>query len=150
MEIVIRAAIAFTLMWILARASGKGTLGELSSFDLLLFIAMGDLLQQGITGEDRTLTGGILAVSTFAILVVGMNFASARWPKLNRAMEGYAIILVKEGNIDERALKRQRITMEELKAAARQAEIDTFADIKLAVLETNGKISIFSKSASST
>lgn len=147
MEIVIRAAIAFGLLWLLAKASGKGTLGEMSSFDLLLFVVMGDLIESGITGEDRTLTGGVLAVATFALLAVLLNSASARWRKVDRAIEGYAIILVKDGVVDEKALLRQRITSEELKVAARQAEIESFSDIRLALLETNGKISIFSNSA---
>ncbi|MFC0581274.1 DUF421 domain-containing protein [Micrococcoides hystricis] len=143
MEIVVRAAIAFGLLWLLAKASGKGTLGEMSSFDLLVFVVMGDLIAPGITGEDRTLTGGVLAVATFALLAVGMNYLSARWRKVDRLIEGYAIILVKDGVVDESALRRQRITTEELKVAARQAQLESMDDIRLALLETNGKISIF-------
>src|SRR5690625_1653216 len=81
MEIVIRAAVAFFIPWLVTRAAGRATLGELSSFDLLLFVTMGDLIQQGITMNDTSLVGGVLAVGTIAVLSVAMGYAGARWPK---------------------------------------------------------------------
>lgn len=143
MEIVIRSAIAFIVLWLLARASGRRTLGELSSFDLLLFIVMGDLIQQGVTAEDRTLTGGLLAVGTFTLLAVAANFAMARWPRVGHALEGAPVIIISDGKVQERALKRQRLSREELMASARQAGYMDLEKVKLAVLEQNGKMSFF-------
>jgi uncharacterized membrane protein YcaP (DUF421 family) len=67
MEIVLRAAVTFIVLWLITRAVGRSTLGELSSFELLLFITMGDLVQQGITQEDHSVTGSLLAVGTIAL-----------------------------------------------------------------------------------
>lgn len=81
MDIILRAAIMFLLLWTMVRASGRSTLGELSSFDLVVFIVMGNLVQQGITLDDRSLTGGLLAIGTMMALSVGLSYAKARWPR---------------------------------------------------------------------
>lgn len=143
MDIVVRALIAFILLWLLARTAGRGTLGELSSFDLLVFITMGDLIQQGITGEDRTLTGGLLAVATFVVLAVTLNSSMAKWPRLARTLEGAPVILLRDGRLNQTIMRRQRVTQGELLAAARQAGYRDLDAVDLAVLETNGKISLF-------
>lgn len=144
MDIVLRAAIAFVVLWLLTKATGRATLGELSSFDLLLFITMGDLIQQGITAEDRTLTGGVMAVATFAILAVTFNFVITRWPKVGRALEGPPIILVADGKVRTGAMRHQRVSASEILSAGRQSGFENLADIRLAVLEQDGKISFFS------
>lgn len=143
MEIVIRAAIAFLILWIITRASGRATLGELSSFDLLLFVTMGDLIQQGITMNDTSLVGGVLAVATIALLSVLLGFAGARWPKVGRVLDGVPLIVVHNGKIARKVLRRVQVSMDELAAAARQQGIESFDDVRLAVLEPDGKISFF-------
>lgn len=148
MDIVLRAGIAFILLWLLTKATGRATLGELSSFDLLIFITMGDLIQQGITGEDRTLTGGLMAVATFAILAVLFNFVVTRWPKASRAIEGPPIILVADGKARTNAMRHQRVSVTEILSAARQSGFERLEDIRLAVLEQDGKISFFARESS--
>ena len=143
MEIVIHAAIAFIVLWLITRASGRATLGELSTFDLLLFVTMGDLIQLGITMNDTTLVGGVLAVGTIAIMSVAMGLANTRWPKLGRLLEGRPIVVVMNGKIDRKALRRERISIDELAAAARQQSFESFDDVRLAVLEASGKFSFF-------
>lgn len=145
MEIVIRAAIAFFILWLITRTAGRATLGELSSFDLLLFVTMGDLIQQGITMNDTSLAGGVLAVGTIAVLSVVMGYAGARWPKFGRLVDGKPIIVVHNGKLDARALRREQVSTDELAAMARQHQIESFNDIRLAVLEADGKISFFPK-----
>lgn len=143
MEIVIRAAIAFVILWAVTRASGRSTLGELSSFDLLLFVTMGDLIQQGVTMEDRSLTGGILAVGTIAVLAFVLGLANSRWPRLGRLLQGRPIVLIHNGRVDRRALKRERIGINELAMMARLERIEDFDDVRVAILEANGKVSFF-------
>lgn len=143
MDIVIRAAVAFFILWVITRASGRATLGELSSFDLLLFVTMGDLIQQGITMNDTSLVGGVLAVGTIAALSVLMGYANARWPKFGRLLEGKPIIVVHNGDVNLRALRREQISKEELAAMARQQAIESFDEVRLAVLEADGKVSFF-------
>lgn len=84
MEVVIRATVIFAFLWIVTRAVGRSTLGELSTFQLILFVTMGDLIQQGVTQQDYSLTGAVLAISTFAVLTVLISFASSRWLRSGR------------------------------------------------------------------
>ena len=147
MEIIIKAVIAFFVLWLLTKATGRATLGELSSFDLLLFICIGDLIQQAITGEDRTLTGGLVAVGTFALLAVGFNFVVSHWPKASKALEGPPVVLVSDGVAHTRAMRHQRVSAAELLSAGRQSGFEKMSDIRLAVLEQDGKISFFATEA---
>ncbi len=78
MEIVVRAAVVWVFLWIITRAVGRSTLGELSTFQLILFVTMGDMVQQGVTQQDYSVTGSLLAVSTFAVITVAVSYANQR------------------------------------------------------------------------
>ncbi|WP_417372348.1 DUF421 domain-containing protein [Glutamicibacter protophormiae] len=147
MEIVVRAAIAFVILWLVTRAAGRSTLGELSSFELILFVVLGDLVQQGITMEDRSLIGNLLAVLTMIVLAVILSYANMRWPKVGKITLGRPIVLVRDGIIDRRALNGERIGLDELSMLARQAGIEKYSSIRLAILESSGKVSFFTQEA---
>lgn len=147
MEIVIRAAIAFVVLWLVTRAAGRSTLGELSSFELILFVALGDLVQQGITMEDRSLTGSLLAALTMIVLAVVLSYANMRWPRIGKLTLGRPIVLVRDGVIDRRALSGERIGLDELSMLARQTGIEEYSSIRLAILKSSGKVSFFTKEA---
>lgn len=147
MEIVVRAAVAFVILWLVTRAAGRSTLGELSSFELILFVVLGDLVQQGITMEDRSLTGNLLAVLTMIVLAVILSYANMRWPKVGKITLGRPIVLVRDGIIDRRALNGERIGLDELSMLARQAGIEKYSSIRLAILESSGKVSFFTQEA---
>ena len=149
MEIVIRAAIAFLVLWLVTRAAGRSTLGEMSSFELILFVVLGDLVQQGITMEDRSLTGNLLAVLTMVILAVILAYANMRWPRIGKITVGRPIVLIRDGSIDRRALNNERIGLDELSMLARQAGIEEYSSVRLAILEANGKVSFFTREAES-
>jgi uncharacterized membrane protein YcaP (DUF421 family) len=146
MEIVFRSLIIFFFLWLVTRAVGRSSLGELSTFQLLLYVTMGDLVQQGITQQDYSVTAAVLAVSTFAVLTVGLGWANWRWSRARPFISGVPLVIIKEGRPVIDALKHERMPLEELWAAARQQGIDTLGDIDLAVLETDGKVSFFTRS----
>ncbi len=75
MEIVIRALVVFLFLWLVTRAAGRATLGELSTFELLLYVTMGDLVQQAVTQQDYSVTAAFLAVGTFALLTVALSWS---------------------------------------------------------------------------
>src|SRR3954467_15135635 len=81
MEIVLRAAVVFIFLWVVTRAVGRSTLGELSTFELLLYVTMGDLVQQGVTQQDYSVTGAVLAVGTFALLPLAISWTQWRFPR---------------------------------------------------------------------
>ncbi len=110
-------------------------------FDLILLVVTGDLVQQGITQSDYSVTGMVIVLSTIALLTVLLSYVSFRVPQLRGVLEGEPIILMADGEPIERNLRRERVTEEELAAEARQQQIASLDDVRLAVLETNGQIS---------
>lgn len=146
MEIVFRAIVVFAFLWLVTRAVGRATLGELSTFELLLYVTMGDLVQQGVTQQDTSLASAFLAVGVFALLTVALSYISWRWPRARPIVHGVPTIVVSHGEPDIDAMRAERLSLDELMAAARGQGIERFADIRLAVLETDGKISFFTGS----
>jgi uncharacterized membrane protein YcaP (DUF421 family) len=150
MEIVFRALFIFFFLWIVTRAVGRSSLGELSTFQLLLYVTMGDLVQQAITQQDYSVTSGVLAVSTFALLTVVFGWISWRYPKTRPMIHGVPVIIVKDGEPRLDAMAQERMTIDDLYAQARQQGIRTLSDIDLAVLETDGKVSLFTRDGDSS
>ncbi len=143
MEIVVRAAVMFLFLWLVTRIVGRSTLGELSTFQLILFITMGDMVQQAVTAQDYSFTGGVLAVSVFTLLTLALSWANARWPRLRAITHGVAIVVIDRGEPVWTVIRRERLSLDDLKAAARQKGFRSLADVRLAVLEANGQISFF-------
>lgn len=143
MEIVLRALVVFVFLWVLTRAVGRTTLGELSTFELLLYVTMGDLVQQAVTQQDFSVTGGLLAVSTFAVLTVALSWTQWRFPRLRDVVTGHPELVVRDGEPLGPVLRRQRLSLADLRAAAREQGIRDLAEVDLAVLEANGRISFF-------
>jgi uncharacterized membrane protein YcaP (DUF421 family) len=114
-------------------------------FDLILLIVLGDLVQQGITQSDYSVTGMIVVISTIAILTVVVSYAAFRNRVVRRVLEGEPLVLVENGRPIEANLRRERMTLEELLAEARLKEMSSLADVRWALLETNGEISFISK-----
>ncbi len=146
MEIVVRAIVMFLFLWLITRAVGRSTLGELSTFDLLLYVTMGDLIQQAVTQQDFSVTGGMLAVGVFALMTVLLSWVQWRFPKLQPVVNGRAVVVIRDGEPVENALKRERLSLADLMAAARQQGIRWLDEVDLAVLEADGRISFFTRS----
>jgi uncharacterized membrane protein YcaP (DUF421 family) len=145
MEIVFRAVVVFCFLWLITRAVGRSTLGELSTFELMLYVTMGDLVQQGITQQDFSLTSAILAVGVFALLTVALSYANWRWPRLRPVVHGVPVIVVRDGEPQLDVMRAERLSMDDLMAAAREQGIERFSAMRLAVLEADGKISFFTR-----
>ena len=143
MEIVIRAATMFVIVWLITRVVGKRELGQLSAFELVLLVAIGDLIQQSVTQEDYSLTGGILVVATFAVLTVTLSYVSWRFPRTRPVIDGRPTVVLERGQPRDRVLRYERLPMDELMEAARSNGIRDLAEIQLAVLETNGSFTFF-------
>jgi uncharacterized membrane protein YcaP (DUF421 family) len=141
MDLVVRAAIAFAFVYLLTRVIGRRELSSMEPFDLILLVMIGDLMQQGVTQNDFSVTGSLLVGATIALMTVGISYASFRFPRLRPALDGEPVIVIEDGQPIERNLRRNRITLEELAAAARQDGIDSIEKVRWAVLETNGRIS---------
>ena len=143
MEIVVRAAVVYFFLWFITRAIGKRELAEMSAFELVLLVTMGDLIQQGVTQEDFSVTGAMLAVGTFALLLVGFSYLSWRFPGSRPALEGVPVVVVKDGRMLRDVMRYERLSDTELLEAVREQGVDDLAGVRLGVLEPDGKFSFF-------
>ncbi|HET7429804.1 MAG TPA: YetF domain-containing protein [Gaiellales bacterium] len=141
MDLVLRCLVLFPLVLLLLRVINRRELTAMEPFDLVLLVVIGDLLQQGITQNDFSVTGAAIVVTTITLLSAATAYASWRFPGLRRALDGEPVILLERGRPIERNLRRQRITVSELEAQARMQDIPSLDKVAYAVLETNGKIS---------
>jgi uncharacterized membrane protein YcaP (DUF421 family) len=141
MEIVIRSAALFVFVFLVTRALGRKELGELSSFELILLVVMGDLIQQGVTGDDRSVVGAMLAVTTFALLTLVMSYASFRWRRTEPVLEGIPVIVIRDGEPLDEVLQIERLTLDEVKEAAREQGLADLSEVDLGILEADGKFS---------
>lgn len=145
MDLVLRAAFVFFFILLLTRVIGKRELGSLQPLDLVLLIVLGDALQQGLTQDDYSLTGAVLVVGTIAVLQVFVSWLSYRFPRVRPILDGEPIIVVQDGQVIERNIKRERLTPDDIVEEARKQHIAHLADVRYAVLETGGTISFITK-----
>ena len=148
MDLVIRAAVAFLFVYFLTRVIGRRELSSMQPFDLIMLVMIGDLVQQGVTQNDFSVTGALLVGGTITLLTVAVSYLSFRFPRLRPVLDGEPVIILEDGKPIDRNLRRNRITIEELAAAARHEQLDSLDDVRWAVLETNGRISFIPKTAS--
>jgi uncharacterized membrane protein YcaP (DUF421 family) len=141
MDVILRSALAFLFIWGLFRAMGRRELSQLSAFELVLLMVVGDLIQQGITGEDSSLIGGLSAAATMGLLAVVFSWASFKFQRLRRVLEGEPVIVVKDGQVDEKRLHRHRFSLDDLKAEARLSGIENLEEVRAAILEPDGRVS---------
>jgi uncharacterized membrane protein YcaP (DUF421 family) len=148
MDIAIRTFVIFWFLLLLMRVTGRRELSSLEPFDLILLIVLGDVVQQGLTQDDYSVTGALIVVSVFGVLQVFVSYLHFRFRGSRRVLEGYPVVLVEDGRVIERNLKRERLTIEELTEKARGEQLESIDNVKWAVLETSGAISFIPKSGS--
>jgi uncharacterized membrane protein YcaP (DUF421 family) len=146
MDLVIRATVVFFFIFLVTRVAGRRELSALEPFDLILLVVLGDLVQQGITQSDESVTGTLIVISTITLLSVAVSWVSFRSGKVRVVTEGEPIILVQDGEIIERNLRRERLTHGDLEEEARRQQVASLGDIRWAILEKEGTISIIPKS----
>jgi len=145
MDIALRGVVIFFFIYLLTRVIGRRELSSLEPFDLILLIILGDAVQQGLTQDDYTVTGAMIAVGTIAGLQVLTSYVSFRVPWARRVLDGSPIVIVQDGKVIEETLHRERLTVEEVAEEARGQQIASLEDIKWAVFEPSGKISFIPK-----
>ena len=139
---VLRAVVVYALVMLLVRLSGKRAVGQFTPFDLVLLILLGNAVQNGLNGGDDSLTGaGILAVCLIA-LNYGVAFVAARSPRARKLIEGEPVILARDGKVHREVLHRELVSNADFLEAMRETGCSEIERIRLATLETNGRISI--------
>lgn len=141
MELVYRAAVIYFFLWFITRVIGKKELGSMSPFELVLLVTMGDLVQQGVTQEDYSLTGSVLVIGTFALLLVLFSWVSFRFKRTRPALEGMPVVVVQDGAMRKEVMGYERLDEDELHEALREQGIADLAKVRYGVLEPDGKFS---------
>ena len=146
MDIVLRAIIIYVLVFVFTRALGRRELSTLQPFDFILLVVIGDLIQSGVTQNDLSVTGVLIVVCTIGILQVIFSYLSFRFRRVRPLLQGEPIVLVENGQLIDRNMRRERLTIDDLAEKARLNEIASIDEVKWAVLETNGDISFIKQS----
>src|SRR5678815_1552952 len=108
----LRTMFAFVLILVITRALGRRELGSLEPFDLILLVVIGDLVQQGVTQSDYSVTGALLAVTTIGLMTVLFSYANFKSKRLRPILAGEPIVLIEDGEVIEANFRRQRLTVE--------------------------------------
>ncbi len=141
-DVVVRTAIVYLFLVTALRISGKREVGQMSVLELVVILVISDAVQNSMVGQNSSLWGGLVAVTTLLVLDIGLKALSSRLPFLRRAIAGEPRLLVHDGRLLAKALRREGIDADEVDAAVRAHGLERIADVKLAILETDGSISI--------
>ncbi len=145
MDVVLRSAVIFAVLWLVIRLSGKREMAQLSAFDFILLVTMGDLISQSVLQEEYSLTAGTLAVMTFAALSILLGWLTFFFPKARPVLRGQATVVVRDGAVDPGVVRHEMLPYADLQEAAREAGIRDLADVELAVMEVDGSFSFFQR-----
>jgi uncharacterized membrane protein YcaP (DUF421 family) len=141
MQIVVRASVMFIFIFVVMRVMGRKELAELSAFELILIIVMGDLIQQGVTQQDNSLTAAVTAISTFVLWMLALSYISFKSKRARRLLEGRPVLIIKEGRLLDKMIAYERMTPDEIEDAARQQGIGDLTQIRVGILESDGSFS---------
>ncbi|MFN7184603.1 MAG: DUF421 domain-containing protein [Thermomonas haemolytica] len=142
---VLRALVVYVLVMVLMRLSGKRAVGQFTPFDLVLLILLGNSVQNGINGGDNSLTGAAIMATTLIVVNYLVALATTRSRLAERLLEGEPVVLARDGRVFDRVLRRELINKRDFHEAMRMNDVDEVDEIALALLETNGHITILKK-----
>lgn len=142
LEIVVRTLVVYGFLVVVLRLSGKREVGQMSILELIVILLISDAVQNSMVGADTSLAGGLIAVLTLVVVDHALSALTGRSRRLRRAIEGEPRMLVRDGRVLRKALREEGIDAEEVKAAVRGHGLADIEDVRLAVLETDGSISV--------
>jgi uncharacterized membrane protein YcaP (DUF421 family) len=146
MDIALRAIVLYAFVVFVMRVTGRRELSALGPVDLVLLIVLGDAIQQGLTQDDYSLTGAIIAVCTIASMQVFSSYLSYRSRRVRRVLEGDPIVIIRDGKLIAKNIARERMTVDEVCESMRLEQIASVNDVEWAILEGNGNISFIERS----
>lgn len=144
-ELIIRGIIIYVVILGMLRMTGKRQVGQLAPFDLVLLLLLSNSVQNAMNGGDNSVHGGIISAATLVVLNYIVGFATYRSKKFEALIEGRPQILIHHGKVDEAVMRSAQMTHHELESALRRGGCICVAEVKLAVLENNGEISVVQK-----
>jgi uncharacterized membrane protein YcaP (DUF421 family) len=148
MESVIRGVVIYLLLLVIMRISGRRTMAQMTAFDFVLLLIIAETTQQALLGDDFSITNAAVLILTLFTMDIGLAYLKRLLPGVGKLMDGQPTILIHDGEIDERALRRARIDISEIMAAARARHgLERLDQVKHAVLEVDSGVSITPRKA---
>jgi uncharacterized membrane protein YcaP (DUF421 family) len=144
-ELILRSAIVYGFLLILLRITGKRQVGQLAPFDLVLLLVLSNAVQNSMNGGDNSLIGGLISATTLVLLNYGVSVATFRNKKMEELVEGRPQILIHNGKLFEDTLAKAQVTRHELDAALRLGGCMCIDEVRSAILENSGQISVVPK-----
>lgn len=142
-SIIMRSAVIYIFIFIILRLGGKRTVGEMTTFDLVLLLIISEATQQALLDDDRSITGGMLAITTLVFIDIIVSLLTNKYTGLDNLLNGVPLIIVKDGKPLMERIKKSRLQIEDILEASRKFQgIESLAQIRYAVLEKDGTISI--------
>lgn len=141
-EFILRAVVVYVAVLGMVRLSGKRALGQITPFDVLLIVLLGNAVQNALLGEDTSLTGGLLLAATLIAINYAVGWLASRSRRMERLVEGEPVLVARDGKLLESVLRRELLTRADFDAALRQQGCRSIDEVELALLETNGHITI--------
>ena len=146
MDSVIKSLVVYFVLWLVIRSTGRRTLGQLTVFDFILFLIIGGAAQRALMAQDYSLTHAFLVIATFVIIDIAVSFVERDVPSIAKILKGVPTVVVENGHVLSGRLRRSRLTEEDILEAARRAHgLVRMDEIKFAILEASGRISIIPK-----
>ena len=139
---IVRGVIVYVFLLILLRCTGKRQVGQMAPFDLVLLLVLSNAVQNSMNGGDNSITGGMILAVTLVAINWGVAWLTYRNKRVEALIEGRPVILVHDGHIDSKALNEVRMTRHELEAALRAQGCAGPEEVRFAVLENNGTVSV--------
>ncbi|SUD40168.1 membrane protein [Ectopseudomonas mendocina] len=147
MDAVLRAGAVYLALLILFKLSGRRSLAQLTTFDFVLLLIIGEATQQALLGEDFSVTNMVQVVATLIVLDVGASLLKRRNDRLARLLDGSPTIIVEDGVLMQWRMDKARLTLDDVMESARESGLERLEQIRYAIVERNGKISIIQRSA---
>lgn len=146
MDAVLRAMAIYAFLLAIFRVSGKRSLAQITTFDFVLLLIIGEATQQALLGDDFSVINAFVVIGTLMFLEVGLTLAKNRWPALDPVLDSMPLVIVENGRLLDERLTRERVSREDVLHAARERHgLERLDQIKYAVLEQSGGISIVPK-----
>ncbi|MGO1000644.1 DUF421 domain-containing protein [Lysobacter sp. CA196] len=144
-QYLVRACIVYFVLLAMIRLSGKRTMGQFTSFDMLLIVLLGNAVQNALLGTDTSVGGGLILAATLMLLNWGVGYLAARNDRIERVLEGVPVVLARDGHVFRDVLRRELVSRADFDKAMRENDCAEIDDIAVAMLETNGHITILHK-----
>ena len=149
-ELIVRAVVIYAVFFVGLRIFGKRELGQFTTFDLVLVLLVANALQPAITGPDNSITGGVIIIIVLLVINRGVALLRSRWPSFDRLIDPPPTVVLKDGKLDKKSMQQEGLSQSDVEMAVREHGVAKLEDVKLAVLEEDGSISVVTKDSPNT